>query len=198
MALVRTRIFSIVDSEFDRVFDGSIGIMTDPTTGTYPFAELGLTELADQKAYIRQHCEDMIASDNAFCFKTEDSGLLLTMVFGTVANSQLELYWWLGADDASGSRSYVYDKANVLSFHTWLKEQGVTTIRSHITERSTRLKDFTDDGATRIQAEAGDWGVSEVDATVGTTDSAFQTKYANVNFRKLTMNSNANLTVDDD
>ena len=29
MALVRTRIFSIVDAEFDRVFNGSIAIMTD-------------------------------------------------------------------------------------------------------------------------------------------------------------------------
>ena len=86
MALVRTRIFSIVDAEFDRVFDGSIGIMTDPTTGTYPFSEMGLTTLAAQKAYIRQHCEDMIASDNAFvsrqrtvgCYSQWSSGQWLT------------------------------------------------------------------------------------------------------------------------
>jgi hypothetical protein len=195
MALVRTRIFSIVDDEFDRVFDGSLAIMTDPTTGTYPFAELGLTTYDTQKAHIRKMCQRQIDEPNAFCFKTEDNGLLLTMVFGTAANSQLEMYYWLGADDADGSRSYVYDKANVLSFHTWLKEQGITTIRSHINEKGTRLRDFTDDGATRIQAEAGDWGISEIDPYDGVDSPSGQESR---NFRKLTMNSNANITIDSD
>jgi|TARA_R100001460_G_scaffold63700_2_gene103868 hypothetical protein len=192
MALVRTRIFSIVDAEFDRVFDGSLAIMTDPDTGTFPFAERELTTYDDQKAHIRSICEHFISKDNAFCFKTEDDGLLLTMIFGTVANSQLDMWVWLGADDANGSRSYVYDTANVLSFHTWLKEQGVTGIQSHISEKGNRLKDFTDDGNARIKDVSGDWGISE------TLEDYSDTVYSGRNVRTLTMNSNANIVVDDD
>lgn len=192
MALVRTRIFSIVDTEFDRVFDGSLAIMTDTNAGTFPFAERALTTYDDQKAHMRTICEHFISKDNAFCFKTEDNGLLLTMIFGTVANSQLDLWVWLGADDANGSRAYVYDKANVVSFHTWLKEQGITGIRSHISEKGNRLKNFTEDGNTRIRDVSGDWGISE------TLDDQSGTPYSGRNVRTLTMNSNANITVDDD
>jgi len=189
MALVRTRIFSIVDAEFDRVFDGSLAIMTDPTNGTFPFEEMGLTTYDDQKARIRKNCQALIDQPNSFCFKTEENGLVLTMVFGTAANSQLELHYWLAADDANGSRSYVYDKANVVSFHTWLKEQGITTIRSYVSEKGTRLKDFTEDGNTRIKDMSGDWGISE---------DLDDTSSPNRNIRKLTMNSNANITIDSD
>lgn len=192
MALVRTRIFSIVDTEFDRVFDGSLAIMTDPEAGTFPFAERELTTYDDQKAHMRKICEYFVSRDNAFCFKTEDDGLLLTMIFGTVANSQLDLWVWLGADDANGSRGYVYDKANVVSFHTWLKEQGVTSIQSHISEKGNRLKNFTEDGNTRIRDVSGDWGISE------TLEDLSGTAYSSRNARTLTMNSNANITVDDD
>jgi len=195
MALVRTRIFSIVDAEFDRVFDGSLAIMTDPTTGTYPFEELGLTTYEDQKNFVRKVCQNQIESSNTFCFKTEEDGLLLTMVFGTAANSQLEMYYWLGADDANCSRGYVYDKANVFSFHTWLKEQGITTIRSHLNEKADRLKGFTEDTASIIQEESGDWGISEVDPY---SDEDSPSGQESRNFRKLTMNSNANIVVDGD
>jgi len=192
MALVRTRIFSIVDAEFDRVFDGSLAIMTDAATGTFPFAERGLTTYDDQKAHLRAIAEQYISRDNAFCFKTEDDGLILTLVFGTVANSQLDMWIWLGAADANGSRSYVYDKANVVSFHTWLKEQGVTSIQSHVSEKGSRLKDFTEDGNTRIRDVSGDWGISE------TLEDLSGTAYSSRNARTLTMNSNANIVVDDD
>lgn len=195
MALVRTRIFSIVDAEFDRVFDGSLAIMTDPDAGTYPFEELGLTTYDAQKEFVRKVCQNQIESSNTFCFKTEEDGLLLTMVFGTAANSQLEMYYWLGADDANGSRGYVYDKANVLSFHTWLKEQGITTIRSHLNEKADRLKGFTEDTASIIQEESGDWGISEVDPY---SDEDSPSGQESRNFRKLTMNSNANIVVDGD
>lgn len=196
MALVRTRIFSIVDAEFDRGFDGSISRMTDPVTGTFPFAELGLTTYEEQKAHLRQFCEDKIASPNAFCFKTEEDGLLLTLVFGLVTNGTLDLWCWLGADDANGSRNYVYDKANVIGFHTWLKEQGITSITSHITEKGTRLKDFTANGNTQISDVSGDWGISEA-SPVSDEDKA-KLGISDYNTRTLTMNSNANIPTNTD
>ena len=86
----------------------------------------------------------------------------------------------------------MYDKANVVSFHTWLKEQGITGIQSHISEKGNRLKNFTEDGNTRIRDVSGDWGISE------TLEDQSGTPYAGRNVRTLTMNSNANITVDDD
>jgi len=196
MALIRTRIFSIVDAEFDRGFDGSISRMTDPTTGTYPFDALGLTTYAEQKAHLRAFCQGKLDEPNSFCFKTEEDGLLLTLVFGLVTNGELELWCWLGADDANGSRSYVYEKANVVSFHTWLKEQGITSIKSRVVEKGTRLKDFTDDGNTRANDVTGEWGITES----APTDDEHKTRagFGSYNLRTLTMNSNANITIDSD
>tara|TARA_R110002153_G_scaffold128665_2_gene277251 strand:+ start:2039 stop:2623 length:585 start_codon:yes stop_codon:yes gene_type:complete len=194
MAIVRTRIFSIVDSEFDRAFDSGLSIMAHPTTGTFPFAELNLTTYADQKAYYRNFCEEQISQPNAFCLKTEEDGLLLTLAFGVVSNSVFHVYSWLSAEDANGSKAYVYDKTVATGFHTWLKEQGVTSIASHIAEKSERMKDFTQGigEVLEIQSEF------EVVETNPSADSQPRTRYKDLNLRVLTHSANANIIVDDD
>ena len=161
MAYTHTRIFSVVDEEFDRAFDASLPIMTDPVRGTYPFAEMGLTTYEAQKAKFREMVEHWVSQPNAFCWKSEEDGLLLTLIFGTATNGVMDLYVWLSAENANGSRSYVYDRTYGIGFHTWLKEQGITSIRSHMAEKGSRLKDFTHNAMEPIQDVTGDWGTTE-------------------------------------
>ena len=192
MAIGRTRIFSIVDSEFDRVFDGSVTDMNDADNATYPFAELGITEYADQKAHFRAKCEDIINQPNAFCFKAEDDGLLLNLCFGLMVNGLLDIYYYLAATDSSGTKAYIHESENLRNVHDFFVAQGVSQARIHRSEKGSKLKDFWANRFSGMQTESGvSWGSVE-ESTVDETVKA-ATKYRDYTMTQITYTADENM-----
>lgn len=185
MAINRTRIFSIVDAEFDRVFDGSVGDMNDPVNATYPFVELGITEYADQKEHFRTKCEDIINQPNAFCFKAEDDGLLLNLCFGLMVNGLLDIYYYLAAPDASGTKGYIHAPENLKNVHDFFVAQGVAQARIHRSEKGSKLKDFWANRFSGMTTESGvNW--DSVEESTVNEDLKATSKYSDYTISQIT------------
>lgn len=185
MAITRTRIFSIVDAEFDRVFNGSVADLNDSSAATYPFAELGITSQADQKTYLRAKCEDMITQPNAFCWKAEDDGLLLNLSFGLMVNGLLDIYYYFAASDASGSKAYIHNSDNLRNVHDFFVSQGINKACINRSEKGSKLKDFWASRFSGMEAETSvSWDFLEESSVDEAVKSA--SKYSNYSMSKIT------------
>lgn len=181
MATVRTILTSIDDADFDRVYDSSREKLVDVANATFPFDEITgptsqLDVPANQKAHVRNLCQGKIDDPNGFCFKSVKDDVLIAMVFGTLTDGVFLCSYWLAAPNASGSKSFAFDKAQTLEYYQWLKSQGVNRYESEIIEKGNKIKNWIESGETTTQDVTGSWGMTDaVDSNQPLASYTFRT-----------------------
>ena len=137
---------SIVDSEFDDLYDASISVLND---GSYPWHIFGAFHDVEKKNHIRGTFNRLL-TDGIVC-RVSDGDRPLILMAGNQDGTTVTWLVGLTQGDSSGSKSYLYSDEYRSARDAYWTEIGVTQwvleiagqdtpIHQHMTSRQTANK----------------------------------------------------------
>lgn len=148
-----TKITGLDDIDFDGLFAGTLPkITTDPD-----FWPVGVATDAAKREHILSVLDALWQMPNAAHFKVLLDGETIAALFGSVQGGQYTMTFALMRDDASGSRSYVYDPAWFQAIKDFAASEGATSggmyffPESHAYPSAKSIYGTTDDDLTYFE-----------------------------------------------